>query len=95
MMKDPVCSMKVSEEKAIHMIHTEHETFYFCSQLCKASYARQIGINKPAAKKGIFGRFLENLAKENEKTMASNRPHAIDLKIGLGALFDDSRWHRM
>jgi len=51
MMKDPICGMEVSEEKATHMIHAEHETFCFCSERCKASYARQIGINKPTEKK--------------------------------------------
>jgi YHS domain-containing protein len=74
MMKDPVCGMEVSEEKAIHMIHAEHETFYFCSELCKESYARQIGIGKPPAKKGIFDRFLEKLAKENEKSFGGKPP---------------------
>ncbi len=74
MMKDPVCGMEVSEEKATHMIHAEHETFYFCSERCKASYAKQIGINKPAAKKGFLGRFLEKLAKENEKDFGGKPP---------------------
>ena len=74
MMKDPVCGMEVSEEKTTHMIHAEHETFYFCSERCKASYARQIGINKPAAKKGFLGRFLEKLAKSNEENYGGKPP---------------------
>ena len=74
MMKDPICGMEVSEEKATHMIHAEHETFYFCSEQCKVSYAKQIGINKPAAKKGFLGRFLEKLAKENEKDFGGQPP---------------------
>ena len=74
MMKDPVCGMEVSEEGAVHLIHTEHETFYFCSKRCKASYARQTGMNKTVTKKGFLGRFLEKLAKENEKTYGGKPP---------------------
>ena len=74
MMKDPICGMEVSEEKAMHMIHAEHETFYFCSEQCKASYASQIGINKPTAKKGFLDRFLEKLAKANEEDFGGKPP---------------------
>jgi YHS domain-containing protein len=73
-MKDPVCGVDVSEEKATHLIHSEHETFYFCSERCKTSYARQIGIKKPAAKKGLLVRFLEKLAKDNEKNYGGKPP---------------------
>ncbi len=74
MMKDPVCGMEVSKEKARYMILTEHETFYFCSELCQKSYARQIGINKPTAKKGIFARFLEKIARANENSYGGKPP---------------------
>ena len=74
MMKDPICGMEVSEEKATHMIHAEHETFYFCSKRCKASFEKQIGINKPAAKKGFLGRFLEKFAKSNEDNYGGKPP---------------------
>ena len=74
MMRDPICGMEVSEEKALHMIRAEHETFYFCSKRCKESYAGKIGISKPAAKKGFLGRFLERLVKENEKDFGGKPP---------------------
>lgn len=74
MMKDPVCGMEVSEEKWTHLIHTEHGTFYFCSKRCRESYASQIGKNKPVAKKGFLSRFLEKLAKENEKSYGGKPP---------------------
>jgi YHS domain-containing protein len=74
MAKDPVCGMEVSEEGANFMIHFEHETFYFCSEKCKESYAQQTGIRKPASQKGFFGRFLEKMAKENAQDFGGNPP---------------------
>jgi len=66
--------MTLAEEKATHMIHAEHEIFYFCSERCKGSYANQVGINKQAAKKGFLGRFLEKLVKENENDFGGKPP---------------------
>lgn len=68
MAKDPVCGMAVSEEGAAHLLHFAHETLYFCSTTCKETYALQSRITKPVTKKGVIGRFLEKLAKENEQS---------------------------
>lgn len=74
MAKDSICGMDVNEEGAQHMLHFEHETLYFCSQKCKEAYAQQSGIEKPTAKKGMFRRFLEKLAKQNKQNYGDTPP---------------------
>lgn len=74
MAKDPICGMDVSEEGAQHMLHFEHETLYFCSQKCRETYSQKSGLEKPAAKKGVIGRFLEKLAKGNEQSYGGKPP---------------------
>ncbi len=72
MHKDPVCGMEVSEEKAGHLVHLDHETFYFCSEKCKESFEEKAGLK--TAKKGFFKRFLDRLADENRKTYGNTKP---------------------
>ena len=74
MAKDPICGMEVPEKGANHMIHFENETFYFCSEQCKESYSLRCGIKKQSSKKGLVGRFLENLAQENKKSYGDKPP---------------------
>lgn len=75
MAKDPVCDMEVSEEGAVHMLHFEHETYYFCSEQCKETYEQQLGLKKPAStKKGFIGRFLERLAEGTQKATGGKPP---------------------
>jgi YHS domain-containing protein len=74
MTKDPICGMEVLEKRARHMIHFEHVTFYFCSEQCKKSYAKQVGISKPTSKKGAFGRFLKKVAKVTEESCDGKPP---------------------
>lgn len=52
MAKDPVCGMEVAEKDAEFMTHIEHETFYFCSKVCKDEFDRRAGIlrNEPGKK---------------------------------------------
>lgn len=44
MAKDPICGMEVEEKDAQFMTHIEHETFYFCSRVCKDEFDRREGI---------------------------------------------------
>lgn len=74
MAKDPICGMDVKEESAAHLLHFAHETLYFCSEQCKQTYAQQAGIAKPPAKKGLFARFLEKLAKGNAQDYGGKPP---------------------
>lgn len=74
MAKDPICGMEIQEKDARHMIHFEHETFYFCSDQCKEKYTRKSGTKTTAKRKGVFARFLEKLAKENEDSFGGTPP---------------------
>ena len=74
MAKDPICGMDVEEEGAPHLLHFAHETLYFCSKRCKESYTRQSGMKKPTTRKGICGRFLEKLAKQNKQDYGDTPP---------------------
>ncbi|HME19416.1 MAG TPA: YHS domain-containing protein [Nitrososphaerales archaeon] len=38
MAKDPICGMTVDEGKAEYRSEHEGQTFYFCSQGCKAAF---------------------------------------------------------
>lgn len=73
-MKDPVCGMDVSEEDAKYFLSYDDETYYFCSEQCKDTYSGEVGISKPRGKKGVWGRFLERLAKENNRNYGGTRP---------------------
>jgi YHS domain-containing protein len=72
MQKDPVCGMEVDEKKALHMVHFDHETFYFCSEACKTAFEENSGLK--ASKKGFIRRFLDRLAAENTKTYGNTKP---------------------
>lgn len=74
MTKDPICGMDVKEEEALNIIQFEQNTFYFCSRRCMDTYTLQPGMEKPAGKKGVFSRFLERLAKENEQSYGGTPP---------------------
>lgn len=73
MARDPVCGMDVVEQGARHYLHFEHETIYFCSEQCKETYARNSGM-RTATKKGFLARFLEKLAKDNNRTYGGTPP---------------------
>lgn len=73
-MKDPVCGMDVSAEGAKYCLSYGNETYYFCSEQCKDSYAGGVGISKPPRKKGVWGRFLERLAKGNNRSYGGTPP---------------------
>jgi len=66
--------MDVPEKGALHLLHFEHETVYFCSKTCKQTYAQRSGMEKPASKKGMLGRFLEKLAKDNKDSFGGTPP---------------------
>lgn len=71
---DPICGMDIQEKGARHLIHLEHETIYFCSDRCKEKFAQDSGMKTVVKKKGVFARFLEKLAKNNEETFGGSPP---------------------
>ena len=74
MATDPICGMDVQEKGARHLIHLEHETVYFCSGQCKETFAHNTKKRATSKKKGVFARFLEKLAKDNEETFGGTPP---------------------
>ena len=40
MAKDPVCGMNVSESSAMYKLDFLDNTYYFCSETCKAKFNR-------------------------------------------------------
>lgn len=74
MATDPICGMDVQEKGARHSIHFEHETIYFCSGQCKEAFAQSTEKRGTSKKKGVFTRFLEKLAKDNEETFGGTPP---------------------
>ncbi|TFH66070.1 MAG: YHS domain-containing protein [Candidatus Zixiibacteriota bacterium] len=74
MAKDPICGMDVREENALHLLHCEHETLYFCSNKCKEIYNLKTGKKKPLKKKGRIAKFLDKLAKDNEQSFGGTPP---------------------
>ena len=74
MATDPICGMDVQEKGARHITHLEHETVYFCSGQCKEAFAHNTKTHATPKKKGVFLRFLEKLAKDNEETFGGNPP---------------------
>jgi YHS domain-containing protein len=69
---DPVCGMKVDPARAGFTSTHKGRTYYFCAEQCKRAFdSKPDHYIKP---KGFFGRFLERLAKTNEKTFGSGGP---------------------
>ena len=71
---DLVCGMDVSETKTKHHLEHNSESYYFWSARCQQAFAHQPGIYMKPRKKGMFTRFLERLAKENNRTFGNSRP---------------------
>ena len=75
--KDPVCQMDVDPgEKGLVSIFKGH-SFWFCSQVCRRSFEdnpmKYIESGSPK-RKGWFRRYLDKMAKANEKEFGSAGP---------------------
>ena len=74
---DPVCGMTVDPESTkLFSTHRGYK-YYFCAQGCLKSFEAdpEKYLNpKPAKKKGWFGRYLDRMAKINEKEFGSQGP---------------------
>ena len=74
---DPVCGMTVDPENA--KLFSTHRgcKYYFCASGCLKSFEddpEKYLKPKPAKKKGWFGRYLDRMAKVNEKEFGSQGP---------------------
>jgi hypothetical protein len=67
--------MEVEEETAQHFLVIDRETFYFCSEHCKARFSQEVGRKEPmASSKGFVGRLLEKIARSTEKSYGKKPP---------------------
>jgi YHS domain-containing protein len=69
---DPVCGMSVDVISSDHEITYKGRSYHFCAEQCKKAFEKNPG--KYTKPKGRFGRFLERLAKTNEKTFGKGGP---------------------
>ena len=75
---DPVCGMTVDpENKKLISIHRGYK-YYFCAEDCLKSFEadpEKYLKPEPAKKKGWFGKYLDRMAKINEKEFGKDGPH--------------------
>lgn len=71
MAKDPICGMAVDPEQSIYKIQGVEQTYYFCSETCKEKY---LNLKSSHSKKSWFKRFLEWIARANQKKFGSSPP---------------------
>jgi YHS domain-containing protein len=70
--RDPVCGMEV-RMKSTNLISTHRgKNYYFCAESCLAAFEEDP--DRYLKRKGFFGRFLDRLAKSNEKAFGSRGP---------------------
>jgi YHS domain-containing protein len=63
---DPVCGMGVVPDVVDFSAEIEGETYYFCAESCRKSFVenpQKFLCQKPAKRKGIWGRYLARLEK--------------------------------
>ncbi len=66
---DPVCQMKIINNRQVPSFTYRSDTYYFCAEACREAFisdpekyiiAKQV---KPAKPKGVWGRYLDRLNK--------------------------------
>ena len=75
---DPVCGMTVDPEVTELISIYRGYKYYFCAEGCRKAFEadpEKYLHPKPKKKKGWFGRYLDRMAKINEKEFSSHGPH--------------------
>ena len=74
---DPVCGMDVEPGKTkLVSVYKDH-SYWFCAEGCRRAFEanpEKYLDTKPSRKKGLFGRFLDRMAKTNEKAFGCAGP---------------------
>lgn len=77
---DPVCGMSVVPgQTKLVSVHQGH-SYWFCAEACRQAFEEnpqkylEPKPPKPAKRKGWLGRYLERLAKANQKEFGSSGP---------------------
>ena len=74
---DPVCGMEVDPEKTRLVSIYDGHSYWFCAEGCRRAFEgdpEKYLKPRPAKKKGWFGRYLERMAKINEKEFGCDGP---------------------
>jgi YHS domain-containing protein len=74
---DPVCCMKVGSGRPLLTASYQDQSYYFCAEACRKAFElnpKRYLKSTPARRKGWWGRYLDRLAKANEKTFGKKRP---------------------
>ena len=74
---DPVCGMDVEPGRTKLVSVYKGHSYWFCAEACRSSFEKDPNKYlepKPAKKKGWLGRYLEQMAKTNEKEFGCAGP---------------------
>lgn len=74
---DPVCGMVGEPGREKLMSIHKGNSYWFCAEGCRKAFEtnpEKYLEPKTAKKKGWFGRYLDKMARTNEKTFCSKRP---------------------
>jgi YHS domain-containing protein len=74
---DPVCGMTVEPGKTKLVSVYRGESYWFCAEACRVAFDKnpdKYFVAKASKKQGWFGRFLERMAKANEKEFGCAGP---------------------
>jgi YHS domain-containing protein len=74
---DPVCGMTVDVGNTRLVSAYRGESYWFCAEACRRAFEKNPDkylAAKASKKKGWFGRFLERMAKVNEKEFGCSGP---------------------
>jgi YHS domain-containing protein len=74
MARDPICGMEVSESQAAASLEYKGQTFYFCALSCYDAFNRDPERYVTSGKQGLWGRFLNRLAKVSQETYGHKPP---------------------
>jgi len=75
---DPVCGMEVEPGRTKLVSVHEGHSYWFCAEGCREAFEahpdQYLRRSKPVKKKGWFARYLERMAKTNEKEFGRTGP---------------------
>ena len=70
--KDLVCGMRIDPKETRQCASLKGRQYFFCSKACRDAFLKNPG--KYVKSKGFIGRYLDRLARSNEKEFGSGGP---------------------
>lgn len=74
---DPVCGMSVDPGKTKLVTLYSGRSYWFCAEGCRSAFEanpKKYTESKPAKKKGWFRRYLDKMARVNQREFGCNGP---------------------